>query len=1748
MSEIKNKIIPGELKTVKAQMETTRSFEKRLEKWLSSLTAEERSVALSFDDSDFISIVFHLARNSGLPSSQNPFPADYSNDGKTETCGDCLDSALLQSSDSWMKEVPLLEIEKLFLDYSKKNKATTSDSISMMNPEPHGKSSTSSTSIGPEKDGPYNNDASAESSQSDSANTIEFERIHTVNDGKGEDAIEVEKITKTPAAGEESPIVKSKELCRKASTVVLDSSILDDVRFIFPGISHLAKEYISNSVERTKEFKINQSPILSLNPDCLPQLMSMNLNRSNPPSDWLDVLRENANSTVPLWTLVMSRIYFGTVEAYYSCHEVDNFKDQTLPSSDKSCEKEEDAAGQCDIKAGEKHDQNNNRDSVKEVLPSDEVNGADAKCQNVESKENVKENSRFAESAVPTSLFSFPNILQKFAVTSELEELKAILDKDVSAEELPFFSVRYILDLDKPQLEKIDSVIKKVLKSALSRAVEAKYFDDHIFTPKPQEEILEIKKDSEEFLSVQDAQVNNTSGKKKRKKKKRKRKASNVDLPQGKEPLPAARKTEQVQKKDEGDKMKVLEETVPSPDAKKETSSTPTVDKIPTLPVANSFDTDRTAHTSKDSSAATDLVSFQRKEQEKQGTGIMVSHFEGVGPRCVVIPGSETPADNREKSTSSTKPDDDAGDDDDQWETVEIKVRGKNRNRNAEQRSFPGNNTPNGQTNSGNGRKVKAGRTAASRRKNAHRKIARDILSSVLDSVELEVKRNKKTEDRAQEEKRRRPPQAEKQGPAAAQQLKSGKSKALSMRDVVLRKPSVTGNAPALSQSKQKAPVNQDLETSETSDAFKKDKKTSNQTMTTYADQSTAQTLPETLSGASNTQLSIATEEVDNVSDKNTRAQPGSVVLLDGTSSVVETNESEPSSSKAATTAGTDSSPPPPLSTLLGPGNSNSASSSVASSLEAPHSLNHRHHHSSNGNENDVGYHLLDVCDRLSRDMNVFMARRALALTARRRERGALLAALQDTVSNIWAGRGNVEMYGSCATQLDLPSSDVDAVILGLDQIPDTIVDKSSASSASSTTKTEKNKKSSANEFDGSQEGNSFVHLRNQYARPSNSERVMILAAELERQPWAVQVKAIPTASVPVVKILADPSKIPGAVTSYGSGGDWMVQQHHMAAQAAAAAAGVNPPPQPQSGENTPFAKSAHHSQGPAQFPTHTPPPWRGADVMNGLFKVDITFEGPEHGGIGSTTFSTEAIRDSCNESGLPAEGTPIVQVLMVLKELLAQRRLNEPFSGGLSSYALLLLVIAVVKERKIIREEMERIERHRKLVAGENTVTATKKPEQGGKKNHSVRDTNPDGGKDSIIMNRSNDSSMIRKMLPNHLNSSHEGKPRCTNTDKSKEGSVAQEVKNKNSMKNGSSPKFSWASIARKNSSGASEKRPVNAPVPSTKSANQQDKPKQLPSKAASFAEAVSRKQEPQNQKSCTEGKRQVKRLETPRLESKIASDAGATSIAQASSKAQSEHVPSQKKPMKQVSKELTSAPKSKQPATTKEANRWEQSKCIQGSTPSQPDSNLTGIPSLFPQGSNDVLEVLCSGETTAGKLLMHFLLYYGELFDSRLAAIDVVGNYHQDTTSGRSELSAHSSPFVNRRSGGSIDPYTGMLTVDPIVVYDPWEGGRGNNVTRSCYAWSSIRWHFGQCYMTLSSAIERTGSSPATTSISSETSRKEIPAMSLVNEVNTENNDHQSKSKDTVANKSYNKSSNAGLQPPVDMVSPLLELLISF
>lgn len=1161
--------------------------------------------------------------------------------------------------------------------------------------------------------------------------------------------------------------------------------------------------------------------------------------------------------------------------------------------------------------------------------------------------------------------------------------------------------------------------------------------------------------------------------------------------------------------------------------------------EVPQVHLDGSVETAPTGQPSRHSISIPEITSPSSLVSDYELTSVRILRPDAIGPTFVTVPVSEPEPVNADHNDEPSIPEaPDEVDDDDEWETVEAKGKGKNRVKPSESRMrshHSQNWSSSWRTGSGNSRKVKAGRTSASRKRNATRRIVRDVLTSVLDSVDVEVRRRKSAmEAKVLEERRNRLTHNGHQvvGPAATGR---GQAASMTMRDVIVanqRNIATTGgNAQPSAAEATHRSVSPNVtgfresvgeSTKMYSSTLLRSKGT--QTVGTgAADQSTALTLPDTLSGTSaNTQSSLATEEIDNIPERSRVA--GSAVVADDSSSVVAGgDEAELSNMKDLACTKDDSSPP--LSTLLGPGNSNSATSSVASSLEAPHVSKHRHHHHSSGyNENDVGYHLLDVCDRLSRDMSVFMSRRSLALSARRKERGALLAALQDTVCKIWSNRGKVEMYGSCATQLDLPSSDLDAVILGLGGPHDANSNRPKVSlkkqQRQNTTEFETTRRSMAN-----QTRNQFSHIQTGLMHPHvrlsfNGERVMVLAAELERQPWAVKVKAIPTASVPVVKVLADPSKLPGAINSVASSGNWTIQQHHMAADTgglAAQASRVAPLPQGQS----PY------------------PPWRGADVMNGLFSIDITFDGPEHGGIGSTKYSAEAVQDACKETGLPPEKTPLVQVLMVLKELLAQRRLNEPFSGGLGSYALLLLVNAVVKERAIIRAEMERIERHRELVADDTALITNDFEKVGERLNRDKYQPNKGARASS---KRKTNANGVNSQKPSKIESNQRMLPENLNDKPSMAAMSLVEPSGESTPPHvvlGSS----WASIAKKSATNQSKQLSAHDHPHTATKAMVRSGPHVPPS----FAEAVSRKQLPsQIQTShkphitgmngdpsvhalpdCHPGS--IESIPGECIEAFCDAQPDPSNLrsvdepTQTRSPAKAQSTPSQGPLSQSTSPQIL-------PKQTKGGVHQNNSNSF---VPL--DTSLSNAPSLFPQGSDDVLEVLCSGETSAGKLLMHFLLYYGEHFDSRALAIDVVGNFHPDYRDDARPASGHLSPFIPRLSGGTIDPVTGMLTVDPIVIYDPWEGGRGSNVARSCYAWSSIQWHLAQCYMTLSSAVERCGTSLTTPSLVTEDPRKEaiLESCRIDNQQRAINGDVISET---------------GPPPQVDTVSPLLELLLSF
>lgn len=1047
-----------------------------------------------------------------------------------------------------------------------------------------------------------------------------------------------------------------------------------------------------------------------------------------------------------------------------------------------------------------------------------------------------------------------------------------------------------------------------------------------------------------------------------------------------------------------------------------------------------------------------DVSTKTELQPSTQGDSIIVSCGNGF----VVV--SPTPMPAVESSVShAIAPDENSNvigedGDEDVWETVEVRPRGT-------RKKTPGAIGRNGQASFGNqasstGSQVdfekrnKVLRAPITRKKSAARKVAREVVFSLLDSVDDEAIRRQRLEEATRAKQQHNPSLipsrtveatnpwnkgppslggASHSTPSQLAQSKAnnGVKQVASLRDVVLglHTSSVRTRTPAVHV--EKKPISFANAVSSPVNPLSRAKLNGS----SGADQNTAPTYQETASSHSNNQTAVKSCPTS-VEERASKSD----------SSSAET-EDVPQEARLASAHG--SKPPvpaPPLPTMLSAENPNSANSSVASSLEVPHSSRrHHHHHTTTTGVNDVGYHLLDVCDRLSQDMNLFMSRRSLALNARRRERGALLSALQSTVASLWPNRGHVEMYGSCATYLDLPSSDLDVVVIGLDRAIDrslTVSDVGDCQKSSDNPHLQSSGDGAAEELVVSSLVPTIVE-ESQFSLPvslgpytsmqlpKNAERVVRLAAALESQPWAVQIKSIPTASVPVIKILADPSKLTGTA----SVSEWLNSQEHFASQAAAAAGCAGP------------ESSQPHDLLPFQ------PLWRGADVMNGLLKLDITFEGPEHGGIGSTQFSSRVVTEACQESGLNPDATPLVQVIMVLKEILAQRKLNEPYSGGLSSYALLLLVVALLQERAVIREEIERSERQRQAMASgdsnsfvepiptvsqpcasfDRTGGTTSSPKLGGTwADHAKMPVRSGTGAASFA-------------------TSNGGSRPVTNSKQASAHSEQQPTKPSDdkppAMMSSKSASSSWASIAKINQPETTSKPLASKPSTiESQSSGLYSKP--------TFADAVS-------------GATSNMAMQRRSLQEKSNSAAGNTGSAR-----ETETLGSNRPPQTEVS-------------TTPNLT----SKGCGASTPSPSltmDTSI-GAPSFYPQGYNDVIEVLCSGETTAGKLLMHFLLYYGQHFDAQSTAIDISGKHERDFGGHVSPYSYYS-PFIPRRSAGVIDPVTGMLTVEPIVIYDPLEGSENNNVARRCFAWSSVRWVFAQSYATLSSAVERSSTPPTT------------------------------------------------------------------
>ena len=211
-----------------------------------------------------------------------------------------------------------------------------------------------------------------------------------------------------------------------------------------------------------------------------------------------------------------------------------------------------------------------------------------------------------------------------------------------------------------------------------------------------------------------------------------------------------------------------------------------------------------------------------------------------------------------------------------------------------------------------------------------------------------------------------------------------------------------------------------------------------------------------------------------------------------------------------------------------------------------------------------------------------------------------------------------IERFGSCRNGLDLPGSDLDIVV--------TFVPPPKAT---------KSRRSRSNSKQFQQQSQS----------PEQTITISTIAEKIRSLPWARDIECISTSRVPVVKFLADGEKLEeGKFPRLPNAAD-AIESH----------------------SSEPHSNDAHDPNDPDSNDTV----WKGDGGDGKIVPVDITISTtPTHLGLASTSYVT---------SRLPTEEPQLLKgLVLVVKELLMQKKLNKPWSGGLGSYGIFLLCLGV--------------------------------------------------------------------------------------------------------------------------------------------------------------------------------------------------------------------------------------------------------------------------------------------------------------------------------------------------------------------------------------------------------------------------------------------------------------------------------------
>lgn len=336
----------------------------------------------------------------------------------------------------------------------------------------------------------------------------------------------------------------------------------------------------------------------------------------------------------------------------------------------------------------------------------------------------------------------------------------------------------------------------------------------------------------------------------------------------------------------------------------------------------------------------------------------------------------------------------------------------------------------------------------------------------------------------------------------------------------------------------------------------------------------------------------------------------------------------------------------------------------------------------------------------LTDNIATFMAKREADMKTHRAAREMVLGELRTIIQGLWSG-ARVELYGSCFTGLDLVSSDVDIVVCGLSltgstanttpqmtrhleqrhnestassspdggySVATTISSGSGSSSSRASTTVATGPSSAASSVVDEEEEETDIHSHSQLSDTSSSSVATRSTPAGSRSPALSSPASSPrlgpatsASNSSIIFMSATPPRPlpPG----HGESTRLLYQL--------AATLECRPWVRSLKTIDTAFIPVIKILADPAVLmgvPDSLPTP------ATALVPVDISFEGRQHGGIASSLL----IRD------LVAPGRPYahaVPLTLVLKALMTQRGLNQPWCGGVSSYALMLMVIAVLQQ-----------------------------------------------------------------------------------------------------------------------------------------------------------------------------------------------------------------------------------------------------------------------------------------------------------------------------------------------------------------------------------------------------------------------------------------------------------------------------------